>query len=44
MKHRPQIFTRSDDQMVPVDMATLDMLAEEDEGELIVREFIQAKL
>ena len=44
MSRKPQIFTRSDDQMVPVDMGTLDMLAQEEEGELLVREFIQAKL
>ena len=41
MNRKPQIFTRTDDQMVPVDMGTLDMLAQEEEEELLVREFIQ---
>ena len=44
MKKEPQIFTRSDDQAVPVSNTVLDMLAQEELSESLVREYIRRTL
>jgi hypothetical protein len=44
MKNEPQIFTRTDDQSVPVDDAILGALEQEELSESLVREYIRGML